>query len=532
MMLLADLAIRSCLIVAAGLLATAVLRRRSAAVRHGVLAMAVFASAAVVPLAVLLPAWRLPVSTAGIAPAPQLSAVAEPLVAQGTSVADAPRRAALVPPPVLATVWAAGGLLCLALLAGGLRTIVRTTRRAPAVQDDRWKQIAAQVSATYGLKRPPRILQTRRSDVLATWGVFRPIVVVPAHARLWSDERVHVVLCHELAHIRRHDWSVQMVAELLRACFWFNPLLWIACTRLRRESEHACDDAVLERGVPPGVYAAHLLEIARMCRRQGTAWAAAMPMSRPSTLERRITAMLNPHLDRRQPTRRTVLVTAAVLCALALPAAALRGAQNGPLPLTGSIYDPTGAVLPQVALTLEEGQAAISATTDAEGRFEFPSVRPGRYLLQATLPGFRPLYQEVELAHARDWDRAITLQVGELRETVSVSERRVAPPAEAEGPRRVRVGGNIRAPRKAHDVFPVYPPAMRAAGREGVVPVEAVIGVDGLVHSSRVLSSQVHPDFAMAALDAVRQWRFAPTLLNGDPVEVRITVSVEFSLMD
>jgi TonB family protein len=148
------------------------------------------------------------------------------------------------------------------------------------------------------------------------------------------------------------------------------------------------------------------------------------------------------------------------------------------------------------------------------------------------LPGFRPLYQEVELAHARDWDRAITLQVGELSETVSVSERRVAPSAEPEGPRRVRVGGNIRAPRKVHNVFPVYPPAMRDAGREGVVPVEAVIGVDGLVHSSRVLSSQVHPEFATAALDAVRQWRFGPTLLNGDPVEVRITVSVEFSLRD
>ena len=532
MMLVADLAIRSCVILAAGLLATALLRRRSAALRHGVLAMAVLASAAVVPLGLLLPAWRLPVPAVRPVSAPHLPAVAGPLVVQGSSVADEARRAGPGAPFVLATVWAAGGLLCLGVLAGGLRTIVRTTRRAPAVQDDRWDQIAVQVSASYGLKRSPRILQTRRSDVLATWGVFRPVVVVPAHARLWSDERVHVVLCHELAHIRRHDWSVQMAAELLRACFWLNPLLWIACTRLRRESEHACDDAVLERGVPAGAYAAHLLEIARMCRRHGTAGAAAMPMSRPSSLERRITAMLNPHLDRRQPTRRTILATAAVLCALALPAAALRGAQNGPLPLTGSIYDPSGGVLPGVSLTLEEGQAAISATTDAEGRFEFPSVRPGRYLLHASLPGFRPLHQEVELAHSRDWDRAITLQVGELRETVTVSERRVAPSAEPEGPRRVRVGGNIRAPLKLQDVRPVYPPAMRDAGREGVVPVEAVIGVEGLVHSSRVLSSQVHPDFATAALDAVRQWRFAPTLLNGEPVEVRITVSVEFSLMD
>jgi protein TonB len=73
---------------------------------------------------------------------------------------------------------------------------------------------------------------------------------------------------------------------------------------------------------------------------------------------------------------------------------------------------------------------------------------------------------------------------------------------------------------------------MRDAGREGVVPVEAIIGVDGTVTSVRVLSAQVHPDFAVAAVDAVRQWRFTPTLLNASPVEVLMTVSVTFTLSD
>ncbi|NUR54966.1 MAG: energy transducer TonB, partial [Acidobacteria bacterium] len=96
----------------------------------------------------------------------------------------------------------------------------------------------------------------------------------------------------------------------------------------------------------------------------------------------------------------------------------------------------------------------------------------------------------------------------------------------------VRVGGNIRAPRKLHDVRPVYPASMRDAGREGVVPLEAIIGRDGTVTSVRVVSAQVHPDFAAAAMDAVREWRFAPTLLNGEPVEVVMTVSVSFKLSD
>ncbi len=71
---------------------------------------------------------------------------------------------------------------------------------------------------------------------------------------------------------------------------------------------------------------------------------------------------------------------------------------------------------------------------------------------------------------------------------------------------------------------------MQQAGRTGVVPIEAMIGPDGIVSSVRVLSAQVHPDFAIAAVDAVRQWRFTHTLLNGKPVEVVMTVSVRFDL--
>jgi TonB family protein len=71
---------------------------------------------------------------------------------------------------------------------------------------------------------------------------------------------------------------------------------------------------------------------------------------------------------------------------------------------------------------------------------------------------------------------------------------------------------------------------MRAAGRDGVVSLDAIIGEDGAVTSVRVLSGDVHPDFAIAAVDAVRQWRFSPTLLNGRPIEVVMTVTVGFSL--
>ena len=89
-----------------------------------------------------------------------------------------------------------------------------------------------------------------------------------------------------------------------------------------------------------------------------------------------------------------------------------------------------------------------------------------------------------------------------------------------------RPTGNVGA--VAIDVRPL----VRAAGRDGVVPIEAIIGRDGTVNTVRVLTAQVHPDFAIAAVDAVRQWRFSPTLLNGAPVEVVMNVSVTFNLAD
>ena len=190
--------------------------------------------------------------------------------------------------------------------------------------------------------------------------------------------------------------------------------------------------------------------------------------------------------------------------------------------------------MPGVAVTLEDASSGkASATTDKAGRFQFPSIAPGKYVLSAELPGFRALKQEFELRSARDWDRAITLQVGTLSESISVRSTRITAPATAtrpELPKPVRVGGNIRVPRKLQDVRPVYPDSMRAAGREGTVSLDAIIAEDGSVSSVRVLSGDVHPDFAVAAVDAVRQWKFSPTLLNGRPVEVVMTVKVGFSL--
>jgi protein TonB len=92
----------------------------------------------------------------------------------------------------------------------------------------------------------------------------------------------------------------------------------------------------------------------------------------------------------------------------------------------------------------------------------------------------------------------------------------------------VRVGGNIKAPTKTRNVNPIYPPIAQSARVQGVVIIEATIGPDGRVKDAKVLRSI--PLLDQAALDAVKQWQFTPTLLNGVPVPVIMTVTVNFTL--
>jgi protein TonB len=90
------------------------------------------------------------------------------------------------------------------------------------------------------------------------------------------------------------------------------------------------------------------------------------------------------------------------------------------------------------------------------------------------------------------------------------------------------VGGKIKEPAKLRHVPPIYPTIAQQARIEGMVIIEAIIGVDGRVKEARVLRSR--PFLDEAALDAVKQWTFTPTLLNGVPVPVKMTVTVNFQL--
>jgi len=102
------------------------------------------------------------------------------------------------------------------------------------------------------------------------------------------------------------------------------------------------------------------------------------------------------------------------------------------------------------------------------------------------------------------------------------------PPPKAPTPQRIRLGGNVQAAKLISQQQPQYPPLARQARIQGTVVLHAIISKDGRIESLQVISG--HPLLIQAALDAVRNWRYQPTLLNGDPVEVDTTISVIFTM--
>ena len=548
MTLLLEAAVKISLVIVIGLIAATLFRRRPAALRHWMLATAVAAALATPLLIGLAPSWSLPVGSSVAVPRAdvRIPEAATPVGRIGitTTVHSRPTstpaaEAGVNPAAILMAVWIGGVLVNLSGLAVGLWRLRRTATRASVVHDGPWAESARVLSEHFDLRQPVRLLQSDAPALLVTWGVRTPKVLLPAGAQSWDADRIRIVLAHELAHVQRRDWIVQIGSELLRIACWFNPLVWVAASRLRLESERACDDAVVNLGVSGSEYAQHLLDLARQFGRARNEVPAVAIVPRQSSLERRVTAMLNAHLNRGPVSRATRLATFALLLAVALPIALF--AQNRFSTISGSIVDPSNAVLPGVTVVAVDTTRNVrhEVLTTRTGRFEIIGLPEGPYVLEAEIPGFRTFREKLTL-DGQDVNRDITLLVGSLTETISVTRGGGTPSFEgqrARSPRpatcgpsetqtaggAVRIGGQIRTPMKIRHVSPVYP----EGSAPGIVRMDAVIGIDGLVQETKV-TNDASPALAQAAVDAVRQWEFDPTLLNCVAIPVMMTVTVDF----
>ncbi|MBE2287353.1 MAG: M56 family metallopeptidase, partial [Prosthecobacter sp.] len=147
--------------------------------------------------------------------------------------------------------WASGAAL--ALLAGGL-SFTRTLQRFQRTRQNASTETLAQlkdVAREVGLRRPPRLLVASTINSPAVTGLLRPVLLLPAgFGHDFTPAEAHLILRHELTHLKRHDLPLNTLLCVLMALHWFNPLLWLAFFMARADREAACDAQVLENATP------------------------------------------------------------------------------------------------------------------------------------------------------------------------------------------------------------------------------------------------------------------------------------------
>ena len=233
--------------------------------------------------------------------------------------------------------------------------------------------------------------------------------------------------------------------------------------------------------------------------------------------------------------RRRALIAlggAASVSALAVAILTPVVAQQRGLALEGVVLDASGARVPGVSIVVRDRAQGVTEATvsSADGAFAIHGLAASeQYELEAEIGGFARANVPVALLENKNVE--VELEVGGLRESIVVEadapEQDVTP---ARAPQRIRVGGNVQRARMIHHVQPEYPEQARAEGVEGTVLLEAVISVSGQPVSLNAVNNLVDSRLIAAAVEAVSQWRYQPTQLNGQPVEVATTITVGFRL--
>jgi TonB family protein len=550
------------------------LRRRSAAERH-ILWAATMAAAAIAPvLGLLLPSWqpdwvRHVVSTLPDvfqSPAPWTANDGAQVVIRANSV-DA---STWTVGGSLLVVWAAGTFVLLLRLFVDALKLVRLARSAPLLVDESWRRAAIVVGRALSLSRPVTLVEGKTGAAPMTCGVLHARIFLPDASTTWSDERKRVVIAHELAHVARGDWIVQVVAEVVCALYWFHPLFWLAKSHLSRESEQACDDVVLGFGVERHEYATHLLEIARAARGAFQSGRPTLAMAGPSAFERRFGALLDPDKNRRAVRRWQVAAVLGAATFLIVPVSAIRLPNVGTTvqvrtaglpslqeasypntPETESFAGRASASIPRIRLIapdpligptslpeiLEyttpplysdrgraagiEGFVTVRTTIDPRGNVQALRIVRGLGfgLDQNALVALRQWHFQAGTRHGRSIETTVEIDIEFTLRNEALNELIANDMA-------TRVGPDVTPPRAVRTVAVPYPPAKTGLA-SGIVVLDVVLQEDGIPKIVRILRS-VDPDLDDSAVRAFEQWRFSPATKNGRPVKVRLNAEVTF----
>lgn len=372
------------------------------------------------------------------------------------------------------------------------------------------------------------------------------VVVIPQVVveRLEADE-LRAILLHEEAHRTRRDLWWNALRGLAARVFFFYPPVWWLSRRLQHTAEIACDEAVVGAGVDAADYARALATTVRLG--MAPAGATSLAASRGSSLTDRL-ARLNSNERYLPMTRHKMYVGLAFVLALFLSLSPSSGSATAAATWIQEGADLSGLNGIDRQITLRHHDVPLVQVYEELGRQAGIMVEcgPSVYALgNISVAVSDATIREVLELLAQDASIEYRVTGSEMLSVRSTAERSVVirrtpqqeqPVRKVENPDSpdavgpVRVGGDIEEPEKIRHVSPEYPDEARRARMEGVVIVEAVIDREGNVKDVTVLRP-LDMGLTEAAVAAVEQWKYTPTLYNGEPVEVVVTMTVQFQLI-
>lgn len=540
-------------VLAVAWLAAFVLRRRSAAARSLVWAGAAMALLALPFLSASLPRIALPgarVFDAVTFTASALAGDSAPAAASAAAASAQAARSGFDARLAILAVWAAIVLLGFARIALGWLAIRRIRQNAVAFED---RAAVDALARSLGIEHAVDIFWSERGSMPMTAGPLRPAIFLPEEAREWSEDRRNLVLLHELAHVRRGDPALHLIARAALALYWWNPLAWIAWRELLKERERAADDLVLNAGARASDYAGHLLEIARAMRVPALAGSAAIAAARKSQLEGRLMAILDSKVSRKTP-RAGVWITAAAAIALVAPIAAVHAQPQQPA------ARPLDAKSTPAEDLIKVGQAELLAQHFAQAIDDFDRAR----LADSSLSGRAFMWSAVANDRSGDAEAAESLfksalaqqspnsldymiteriyaqflrkhqradEAKSLEDSADTLQSAVNPTGGALAQDGVyHIGGDVSQPKLLSKTEPRYTEEARMAKLAGGVQLSIVVGTDGKAHQVSVVRP-LGLGLDEEAIAAVSTWRFAPAMKDGQPVPAYATVEVHFRLL-
>jgi TonB family protein len=525
-----------------------ILYAAQAALLIGVLALALaglrpspafrLAACRMVLLALLVLPWQVLLRTPIVEPAPTPIPDA---MAHATDSIEAHATRALPWGAITGSVITAGIVLRLLWLGAGLVRLSRLSRRLPeaetAVEVD---ALQAGLGTSALVRFSPDLAQP------VTFGIAPALVLLPERLREASAEERLAVICHELLHVRRRDWPWVLVEEAVLALLWFHPAVWWLVGEVQLAREQVVDRLTVAATGARRAYMDALFSAAD---------APSAPPLLAGFLRRRHLARRLVALAEEVVMSRARLAVGAVLVFAVLigsGAVAMAAWPLAPMPIATQephkmAFQPrmedgvrverrTDVPFPNAGAEprFDELIVDVDATVDAAG--DVTDTKAATVTVHGPFDT-REGWVEAAVASAvnaiREWrfeapsstPASVLVRVRFAAETKQAAIAGVTPMKGYTARRVLRPG---QPPKKLVNVQPIYPQEAQDAKVTGVVVVDMILDADGSVHEAWVTQSV--PMLDQAALDAVKQWKFEPTLLNGAPVPVRITVSVNFSL--